>query len=59
MKAETDHAKRAVRRAAAGRALERLVKRGLLEHCGRGKWRLTEAGVEVAKVLHPEFKTCP
>jgi hypothetical protein len=51
MRAEPDRAKRAVRRAAAGRAVARLVKRGLLECCGRGKWRLSEAGVEVAKVL--------
>jgi|SRR6516162_2581189 hypothetical protein len=53
MRAEANRAKRAVRRAAAGRAVARLVKRGLLEYCARGKWRLTETGIEIAKVLHP------
>jgi hypothetical protein len=51
LRAETDRAKRAVRRAAAGRAVARLVKRGLLECCARGKWRLTATGIEVAKAL--------
>ena len=37
MRAETDRDKRAVRRAATGRAVARLVYRGLLECCARGK----------------------
>jgi hypothetical protein len=57
MRTETDRAKRAVRRAAAGRAVARLVKRGLLEYCARGKWRLTETGIEVAKVLQGTTET--
>jgi hypothetical protein len=48
MRAETNRHVRAVRRTAAGRAVARLVYRGLLECCGRGKWWLTPNGVEVA-----------
>jgi hypothetical protein len=43
---------RARKRAAAGLSIARLIKRGLLERCcTRGRWRLTETGIEVAKVL--------
>jgi hypothetical protein len=56
LRAETDRRKRAVRRAAAGRAVARLVYRGLLERCARGKWRLTPTGIEVAKAIHPSSK---
>jgi hypothetical protein len=48
--------KRASARAASGRAVARLVKRGLVESCGRGRWRLTPRGVKVAKALYPELK---
>jgi hypothetical protein len=44
---------RACARAAAGLSIARLVRRGLLECCSRGWWRLTETGIEVAKALHP------
>ena len=44
-------------RAAAGHAIARLILRGLVE-CGseRGKWKLTKAGLKVAKALYPELK---
>jgi hypothetical protein len=45
---------RASRRAAAGRSIERLVRRGFLECCSRGHWRLTRRGFKVARALHPE-----
>jgi hypothetical protein len=48
--------KRASARAAAGRAVARLVKRGLVECCSRGKWRLTRKGIVVARKLHPLVK---
>jgi restriction endonuclease Mrr len=50
-----DHRKRANRRAAAGHAVTRLCKRGLVECCSRGTWRLTPSGVKVAKKLYPEI----
>jgi restriction endonuclease Mrr len=52
----TDHRARAARRAAAGSAVKRLIKRGLVESCSRGKWRLTPAGVKAARTLNPEIK---
>jgi hypothetical protein len=51
-----DRRERASRRAAAGLSIARLVARGLLEHCARGRWRLTPAGVELAAALHPEVQ---
>jgi N-acyl-L-homoserine lactone synthetase len=47
---------RASRRAAAGRAVARLIARGLVE-CGlqRGTWKLTNPGVKVCKGLWPEI----
>jgi hypothetical protein len=49
-----DRKMRACRRAAAGRAIARLIKRGLLE-CGsaRGTWRLTKRGLKAAKAAVP------
>ena len=47
---------RAARRAAAGLSIARLLARGLLERCARGRWRLTSAGLEVALRLEPDFK---
>jgi hypothetical protein len=44
---------RASKRAAAGRAIQRLMARGLLECCTHGQWRLTPNGVEVALRLNP------
>ena len=47
--------KNASLRAAAGRAVARLIVRGLLECCSkRGSWRLTGAGLKVAQKLWPE-----
>jgi hypothetical protein len=51
-----DRSERAARRAAAGLSLKRLDKRGLLEHCARGSWRLTHSGVALARRLYPECK---
>jgi hypothetical protein len=51
-----DRRERASRRAAAGLSLKRLIKRGLLECCSRGHWRLTRAGVALARRLFPEIK---
>src|SRR5262249_4790540 len=51
-----DRRVRASKRAAAGLAIVRLVKRGLLERCARGRWRLSSAGLEVALRLEPDFK---
>jgi hypothetical protein len=45
------------RRAAAGLAIARLIRRGLLECCSRGHWRLTRAGLKVARRLYPELRT--
>ena len=47
---------RASLRAAAGRAVARLIGRGLLECCSRGRWRLTKRGLKVARGLWPELK---
>jgi hypothetical protein len=51
-----DRRERARRRAAAGLSLARLCSRGLLEHCARGSWRLTPAGLALARRLYPEIK---
>jgi hypothetical protein len=48
--------KNASLRAAAGLSVARLIKRGLVECCSRGKWRLTGAGLKVAQKLWPELK---
>jgi hypothetical protein len=50
-----DHKERAAHRAAAGLSIVRLVNRGLVKGCSRGKWRLTPKGVRVAKVLRPKI----
>jgi hypothetical protein len=46
---------RACARAAAGLSITRLMARGLLECCARGRWRLTSKGLEVALRLEPDF----
>jgi hypothetical protein len=51
-----DRRVRASRRAAAGLSIARLIKRGLLECCGRGRWRLTPAGLALARRLNPQCK---
>jgi hypothetical protein len=51
-----DRKERARRRSAAGLSIARLIKRGLLESCSRGKWRVTRAGLAVARKLWPELK---
>ena len=51
-----DHRERASRRAAAGLSIRRLIKRGLLERCARGSWRLTPTGLKVARWLYPDIK---
>jgi hypothetical protein len=51
-----DRRERAARRAAAGLSLARLIKRGLLEHCARGSWRLTPAGLALARRLNLDIK---
>jgi len=56
MKQIENRRERACRRAAAGRALARLIRRGLLETCSRGAWRLTRAGLEAARKVHPEIQ---
>ena len=56
MKQIENRRERACRRAAAGRALARLIHRGLLETCSRGAWRLTRAGLEAARKVHPEIQ---
>jgi hypothetical protein len=56
MRKVKDRAERHRRRAAAGLSLHRLTGRGLLEHCSRGSWRLTPAGVKLASGLYPEIK---
>jgi len=45
--------RRASKRAAAGLSIARLVRRGFLECCTRGRWRLTVQGLEVALRLEP------
>jgi restriction endonuclease Mrr len=47
---------RGSRRAAAGRSIARLMKRGLLESCSRGTWRLTRLGFKAAREFYPEIK---
>jgi hypothetical protein len=51
-----DRRVRASRRAAAGLSIARLIKRGLLECCARGRWRLTPAGLKVARRIWPDVK---
>jgi hypothetical protein len=51
-----DRRERASRRAAAGLSIARLIKRGLLECPSRGSWRLTPAGLKVARRLNPQCK---
>ena len=51
-----DRRVRASRRAAAGLSIARLIKRGLVECCSRGKWRLTPAGLKLARRLYPGIK---
>jgi hypothetical protein len=51
-----DRRVRASRHAAAGLSIARLIKRGLLECCTRGRWRLTPAGLAVARRLNPQCK---
>jgi len=40
----------------AGLSIARFAKRGLLECCARGRWRLTRAGHAPARRLCPDFK---
>jgi hypothetical protein len=47
---------RATRRAAAGLSIARLIKKGLLQCYSRGHWRLSAAGLAVARRLYPEVK---
>ena len=47
---------RASRRAAAGLSIARLIKRGFLERCARGRWRLTPAGLALARRLNRQCK---
>jgi hypothetical protein len=56
MKQFKDRRVRASRRAAAGLSIARLIKRGLLERCSRGRWRLTAEGLPAARRLCPDFK---
>jgi hypothetical protein len=56
MKEIEDRRVRHVRRAAAGRAIARLIRRGLLESCARGAWRLTPRGFKAARDLWPEIR---
>jgi hypothetical protein len=51
-----DRRERASRRAAAGVSIARLIKRGLLEWRVRGTWRLTPAGLKVARRLYPDLR---
>jgi hypothetical protein len=48
-----DRRVRASRRATAGLSIARLIKRGLVECCARGRWRLTPAGLKIARRLYP------
>jgi hypothetical protein len=56
MKEAEDRRVRNRRRAAAGRSLHRLIRRGLLECPARGAWKLTPAGFKAAKGLWPEIQ---
>src|SRR5260221_6689852 len=48
---------RASRRAAAGLAIARLIRRGLLERCScRRGWRFSVAGLALARRLYPKIK---
>jgi hypothetical protein len=51
LSAITDPRRRNSRRAAAGLALRRLIKRGLIGRCGYGRYCLTPAGVDTARRL--------
>ena len=53
----SDPRKRASRQAARGLAIKRLLKRGLLERCGYGRYRLTFAGVHTARRLLPSVQS--
>jgi hypothetical protein len=58
MKGFADSRIRASRRAAAGLAIARLIRRGLLECCSRrGRWRLTPAGLALGRRLYPEIRS--
>jgi hypothetical protein len=56
MRRIADRKQRARRRSAAGLSIARLIRRGLLEPCSRGRWRLSKLGVGIAKKLHPQVK---
>jgi hypothetical protein len=57
MKGLTDSRLRARRRAAAGLAISRLIKRGLVKRSSRpGRWRLSRAGFSLARRLYPEIR---
>jgi hypothetical protein len=51
-----DRRVRATRRAAIGRSLARLVRRGLLESCSRGYWQPSKRGLRVARQVFPEIR---
>jgi len=51
-----DRRERASRRAGAGLSIARLIKRGFLESCARGRWRLTPAGLALARRLNPDLR---
>ena len=57
MSAIEDPRARATQRSTAGRAIARLIRRGLVE-CGpeHGHWRLTKRGLTVTKKLHPDLR---
>jgi hypothetical protein len=54
-----DRGKVAAKRAAAGLSIARLINRGLVKNCARGRWRLTARGLKVARQLYPEVKKLP
>jgi hypothetical protein len=56
MKLFKDRRERARHRAAAGRSIARLIERGLLECPGRGRWKLTPAGLALAQKLDPDVQ---